>query len=109
MQSGLLAGTMTRERIAALPDDDWRKTMNPEFQEPKLTRNLALVETLGAIGRAHGGTPASVAVAWTLRHPAVTSAIVGARRPDQVDGWIGAPDLTLSPAELDEIEKGITG
>jgi aryl-alcohol dehydrogenase-like predicted oxidoreductase len=109
MQSGLLAGAMTRERIAALPDDDWRKTMNAEFQEPKLTRNLALVETLRAIGRAHGDTPASVAVAWTLRHPAVTAAIVGARRPGQVDGWIGAPDLTLSRSELDEIERGVGG
>ncbi len=105
MQSGLLAGAMTRERIAALPADDWRKTMNPEFQEPNLTRNLALVETLGAIGHAHSTTPAAVAVAWTLRHPAVTAAIVGARRPGQVDGWIGAPELALSRAELDEIER----
>ncbi|MBE3100479.1 MAG: aldo/keto reductase, partial [Planctomycetes bacterium] len=78
MVSGLLSGTMTRERIAALAPDDWRKTKNQEFQEPRLTRNLQLVERLRAIGNRHGRSPGEVAIAWTLRHPAVTGAIVGA-------------------------------
>jgi aryl-alcohol dehydrogenase-like predicted oxidoreductase len=102
MQAGLLAGTMTRERIAALPTDDWRRR-NPDFQEPKLTRNLQLVEKLRAIGARHGRSPAEVAVAWTLRQPAVTAAIVGARRPSQVDGFIGAAEFRLSPEEIAEI------
>ncbi len=104
MMSGLLSGGMTRERIAAFPGDDWRKTMSVEFQEPNLTRNLALVERLRAIGAGHGRTPGEVAIAWTLRHSAVTGAIVGARRPSQVDQWIGAATFRLSDAELAEIE-----
>ncbi len=107
MVSGLLSGTMTRERIAGFPDDDWRKTMNPEFQEPRLTRNLALVERLRAIGTRHGCGPGTVAIAWTLRQPAVTGAIVGARRPAQVDGWIGAADLALSDVDLREIDAAL--
>jgi aryl-alcohol dehydrogenase-like predicted oxidoreductase len=107
MAAGLLSGAMTRERIAALPEDDWRKTMNPEFQEPQLTQNLAIVERLRAIGRLHGCGPGAVAVAWTLRQPAVTGAIVGARRPAQIDDWIGAADLNLSDAELDDIEDAL--
>ena len=104
MVSGLLSGSMTRERIAAFPDDDWRKTMNHEFQEPNLTRNLALVEHLRAIGARHGRSPGEVAIAWALRHPAVTGAIVGARRPEQVEAWAGAADFRLSEAEIAEIE-----
>jgi aryl-alcohol dehydrogenase-like predicted oxidoreductase len=102
MQSGLLSGTMTRERIASFPEDDWRKR-NPDFQEPKLSRNLQLVERLREIGKRHGRSPAEVAIAWTLRHPAVTAAIVGARRPSQVDGFAGAADFRLTPEEIEEI------
>lgn len=103
MMSGLLTGKMTRERIATMPDDDWRKR-DPEFEEPRLTRNLELVEVLRAIGERHGRSPGEVAVAWTLRHPAVTGAIVGARRPDQINGTIGAGAFRLSAQELAEIE-----
>jgi aryl-alcohol dehydrogenase-like predicted oxidoreductase len=103
MQSGLLTGSMTRERIAAFPADDWRRN-SPEFQEPRLSRNLELVELLRAIGLRHGRSPGEVAIAWVLRHPAVTGAIVGARRPEQVDGWIGAAAFRLSVDEAGEIE-----
>jgi aryl-alcohol dehydrogenase-like predicted oxidoreductase len=103
MASGLLTGAMTRERTAALPADDWRKH-NPDFQEPQLSRNLRLVRLLRAIGRLHGRTPAEVAVAWVLRNPAATGAIVGARRPGQVRGVVGAADFRLSPHEVAEIE-----
>jgi aryl-alcohol dehydrogenase-like predicted oxidoreductase len=106
MQSGLLSGTMTRERVAAFPDNDWRKR-GPEFQEPKLSKNLALAERLGAIGARHGKNAGEVAIAWTLRHPAVTAAIVGARKADQVDGFVGAANLRLSEADLQEIDAGI--
>lgn len=102
MQSGLLTGTMTRERIASLPSDDWRR-QSPDFQEPKLMRNLQLVEKLRAIGSRHKRSPAEVAVSWTLKHPAVTAAIVGVRRPSQVDGIIGAGEFRLSPEEVAEI------
>ncbi len=102
MQSGLLTGAMTKERIANLPDNDWRKT-STEFQEPRLSRNLNLVELLRQIGQRHGRSPAEVAIAWTLRHPAVTAAIVGGRNAKQVDGIIGAAEFRLREAELDEI------
>jgi len=104
MQSGMLTGAMTRERIASFPEDDWRR-QSPDFQEPKLSRNLQLVERLRAIGARHGRSSAEVAVAWVLKHPAVTGAIVGARRPSQVNGFIGAAGFRLSPAEIDEIES----
>lgn len=103
MASGLLTGAMTRERVAKLPEDDWRRRSS-DFQEPQLSRNLALVELLKEIGARHGRAPTEVAIAWTLRHPAVTAAIVGARSTEQVDGFIGAMDFRLSPAELQEIE-----
>jgi aryl-alcohol dehydrogenase-like predicted oxidoreductase len=102
MQSGLLSGTMTRERIASFPKDDWRR-QSPDFQEPKLTANLQLVERLRAIGSRHGRSPAEVAVSWVLRIPSVTGAIVGVRRPSQVDGIIGAADFRLGPEEISEI------
>ena len=89
MASGLLSGAMTRERIAAFPEDDWRRR-NPKFQEPLLTRNLELVETLRTIGKRHKATPGEVAIAWTLRNPAVTAAIVGVRSAQQVSGVSGA-------------------
>lgn len=103
MMSGLLTGTMTRERIKKLPDDDWRKH-DPEFQEPSLSRNLALDEKLGEIAYLHGRTIGEVAIAWTLANPAVTAAIVGARRPEQVDSNIGAAEFRLTGLELHEIE-----
>lgn len=102
MKSGLLTGKMTRERIASLPDDDFRKR-TPNFQEPLLTRNLAIVEKLREIGKRHGRTPGEVAIAWTLRHPAVTAAIVGLRSAEQVGGVIGAADFRLTKDEIAEI------
>jgi aryl-alcohol dehydrogenase-like predicted oxidoreductase len=104
MASGLLTGAMTRERLRALPPEDWR-SKNPEFQDPKLNHNLALVERLRAVGARHGRTPGEVAIAWTLKDPAVTGAIVGARKPSQVNGIIGAVDLQLSVEEIAEIEN----
>jgi len=104
MASGLLTGAMTRERIAALPADDWRKEKNRHYQEPLLTRNLNLVELLRGIGTRHGRTPGEVAIAWVLRHPAVTGAIVGARKPGQLKELVGAADWRLTPAEADEID-----
>jgi aryl-alcohol dehydrogenase-like predicted oxidoreductase len=102
MASGLLTGAMTRERIQALPAEDWR-SRNPEFQEPKLSQNLALVDRLRKVAKRHGRTPGEVAIAWTLRQPAVTGAIVGARRPEQLDGIIGAGDFRLIPEEIAEM------
>jgi aryl-alcohol dehydrogenase-like predicted oxidoreductase len=104
MASGRLTGTLTRERMASLPKEDWR-TKNPEFLEPNLSKNLALVEKLKKVGAKHGRSPGEVAIAWTLRNPAVTGAIVGARNPKQIEGTIGAMDFRLSPAEIAEIEK----
>lgn len=103
MQSGLLSGQMTRERIAALPDNDWRKH-DAEFQEPRLSRHLALVEKLREIAQLYQRTPGEAAIAWTLANPAVTGAIVGARRPEQVDTIIGAAEFRLNELELGEIE-----
>ncbi len=98
MKSGLLTGKMTRERIAAMPPDDFRQR-TPHFQEPLLTKNLELVEKLREIGDAHQLTPGEVAIAWTLKNPAVTAAIVGLRSPAQVDGVIGAAGFKLSDEE----------
>ncbi len=95
---------MTRERIAGLPADDWRKEKNKHYQEPLLSRNLKLVELLKAVGGRHGRAAGEVAVAWVLRHPAVTAAIVGARRPGQLKELVGAADWRLTPAEVDEID-----
>jgi aryl-alcohol dehydrogenase-like predicted oxidoreductase len=103
MGSGLLSGGMTRERIQNMPDDDWRRD-DPRFQDPQLTENLELVERLSAIAERHDTVPGAVAVAWTLRHPAVDAAIVGFRRPDQVDPLLTAASLELSDAEVREIE-----
>ena len=106
MQSGLLSGTMTRERIASLPEDDWRRKA-VWFNEPHLTRALDLVDVLRDIAARHHCTVAEVAIAWTLRHPAVTGAIVGARRPEQIDGFIGAASLELTEADLGEIDRQV--
>jgi len=103
MASGLLTGAMTRERITNLPDDDWRKH-HPDFQEPQLSRNLRLVSLLRTIGKRTGRTPAEVAVAWVLHNQTVTGAIVGARRPGQVRGVIGAGEFHLTPREIAEID-----
>jgi aryl-alcohol dehydrogenase-like predicted oxidoreductase len=103
MQSGLLTGAMTRERIATLPDSDWRGR-DPEFREPKLSKNLALVDRLRRIGQKYGRPPGQVAVAWVLRNPAVTAAIVGARTPQQVEQNVGAADLHLTDDDVTEIE-----
>ena len=102
MGSGLLSGGMTRERIENFPDDDWRGR-DPRFQEPLLSRHLALVERLKAVAARHDTTPGAVAVAWTLCNPAVDGAIVGFRRPDQVDPILAAAGLELSTEDLDEI------
>lgn len=105
MQSGLLTGAWTRERLAALPGDDWRKEKNRHFQEPLFSRNLALVELLRTIGERHGATPGQVAIAWTLRLPAVTAAIVGARKPGQFKELIPAASLRLTGEDLAGIEE----
>jgi aryl-alcohol dehydrogenase-like predicted oxidoreductase len=108
MASGLLTGAMTRERAATLPPNDWR-SRDVEFQEPRLSRNLALVERLREVGAPHGRPPGQVAISWTLRNPAVTGAIVGARSPKQVEGIIGAAELQLTDEEVAEIEgKNVT-
>jgi len=103
MASGLLTGAMTRERISSLPEDDWRKH-DPDFNEPELSANLALVERLRAIGRRHATSPGAVAVAWTLRNPAVTAAIVGARKPEQVNDMVAAAEIRLTQSELKEVK-----
>lgn len=104
MASGLLTGAMTRERIAAMPADDWRKN-SPNFQEPLLTRNLRLVEHLRAIGKRRNATAGEVAIAWTLTNPAVTGAIIGVRSAEQVSGIAGAADVHLSPEEILELRQ----
>ena len=106
MLSGLLTGAMTRERIAALAPSDWRRN-NKEFQEPQLSNNLALVEVLRGIGTRHDVSPGEVAIAWTLRSPVVTGAIVGGRSAAQVDGVVRAATLRLSPDEVAEIEAAL--
>jgi aryl-alcohol dehydrogenase-like predicted oxidoreductase len=103
MAAGVLTGAMTRERAAALPANDWR-SRNLELQEPKLSHNLALVEVLRTIGARHGASPGVVAVAWTLRQPAVTGAIVGFRNAGQVDGLLAAATLRLSDEEIARID-----
>jgi aryl-alcohol dehydrogenase-like predicted oxidoreductase len=107
MKAGLLTDSFSRDRVAAMDPGDWRR-QNPEFQEPALTRNLALREALRPIAARHGTTVSSVAIAWTLAWPGVTAAIVGARTPEQVDGWLGASSVVLSAADLDEITAAIT-
>jgi aryl-alcohol dehydrogenase-like predicted oxidoreductase len=103
MASGLLTGAMTRERATSLPDTDWRRR-SPEFNEPNLTRNLALVERLRIVGKRHGRSPGEAAIAWTLRNEAVSGAIVGARNAAQAEGVMRAADLLITPADIEEIE-----
>ncbi|HVO56278.1 MAG TPA: aldo/keto reductase [Dongiaceae bacterium] len=103
MASGLLSGAMTRERAAALPPDDFR-SRNPEFREPRISKNIELVERLRNVGARHGRGPGEVAIAWVLRNPAVTGAIVGARNAKQAEGVMRAGELQLTPQEIAEIE-----
>ena len=107
MGSGLLTGAMTRERATTLPEDDWR-SRHPDFRDPKLTQNLALVERLRAVGKRHGRSPGEVAIAWTLHNPAVTGAIVGARNAQQAEGVMRAGDLKLTETDIQEIEAPLT-
>jgi aryl-alcohol dehydrogenase-like predicted oxidoreductase len=103
MGSGLLTGAMTRERIDGLPENDWRKH-DERFQEPQLSRHLAVVERLKIVAARRDTTPGAVAIAWTLNHPAVDGAIVGFRRPKQVEDLIDAAGLELSDADIAEIQ-----
>lgn len=103
MASGLLTGTMTRERAASLPPDDFR-SRNPEFREPRLSKNIELVERLSKVGARHGRSPGEVAIAWVLSNPAITGAIVGARNAKQSEGIMRAGELKLSPEEITEVE-----
>jgi len=103
MASGLLTGGMTRERAAALPTDDFR-SRNPEFREPRLSKNIELVERLKKAGARHGRGPGEVAIAWVLKNPAITGAIVGARNAKQVDGVMRAGEIKLTNEEIEEIE-----
>ena len=107
MQSGLLTDRFDRQRVTNLAEDDWRRH-DHEFQEPNLSRNLALRDALRPIAERHNTTISAVAVAWTLAWPGVSGAIVGARSPQQVDGWIGAASLELTASDLDEISSAIT-
>jgi len=102
MQAGLLTGKMTKERVAQFPDDDWRKG-NPLFQEPELSINLELVEALRPIAARNGRSLAELAIAWVLRRPEVTAAIVGARRPDQIEQTSEAGEWKLSAEDITEI------
>ncbi|HEU4698624.1 MAG TPA: aldo/keto reductase [Gemmatimonadales bacterium] len=106
MQSGILTDRFGLERVARMADDDWRRR-SPEFNRPRLDRNIALRDALQPIAERHGTTVAAVAVAWTLAWPGVTGAIVGARSPEQVDGWVPAAHLALTADDLDEIARAV--
>jgi aryl-alcohol dehydrogenase-like predicted oxidoreductase len=105
MGSGMLTGKMTRARIESLAEDDWRKN-DDRFTEPRLSQNLDLVGRLEAVAERHDTTPGAVAIAWTLRNPAVDGAIVGFRRPSQVDPILPAANLELTDEDISEIEGG---
>jgi aryl-alcohol dehydrogenase-like predicted oxidoreductase len=104
MAAGLLAGKMSKKRMENLPADDWRRG-NDLFREPKFGQNLQFVDHLRTIARDHSCSVGEVAIAWTLANPAVTAAIVGMRRPDQVDGIIRAADIKLTEKDLQNIEQ----
>lgn len=106
MESGLLTDSFTAEKVSKLAPDDWRRRA-PQFQEPNLSRNLALRDALRPIAKRHSATVAAIAVAWVVAWPGVTGAIVGARSPEQVDGWIGAATVKLTAADLEEIAQAI--
>ncbi|MEV8633837.1 aldo/keto reductase [Streptosporangium sp. NPDC051023] len=103
MQSGLLTGAFSRERAAALPQDDWRRD-HPDFTTG-LDANLTVAEVLGRVGARHGVSTASAAVAWALAWPGVSGAIVGARTPDQIGDWAGAGEVRLTPDDLTEVAE----
>jgi aryl-alcohol dehydrogenase-like predicted oxidoreductase len=107
MQSGILTDTFSADRVAAMAETDWRRAA-PNFNEPALGRNLALRDTLRPIADRHGTTVAAVAIGWVLAWPGVTGAIVGARSPEQVDGWIGGSQIRLTEDDLAEIANAIT-
>jgi aryl-alcohol dehydrogenase-like predicted oxidoreductase len=102
MQSGLLTERFSEERVKALPEDDWRRRSS-DFNQPKLRRNLALRDALRPVAERHGTNVAGIAIAWTLAWTGVTGAIVGARTPEQVDGWIDAGSIELAREDLEEI------
>ncbi|HEY2658101.1 MAG TPA: aldo/keto reductase [Caulobacteraceae bacterium] len=106
MQAGLLSGAFSAQRAASLPANDWR-SRNAEFTGEALNRNLVVAEAMGEVAARHGATAGAVAVAWTLAWPGVTAAIVGARNPSQVDGWIDAAALSLTEADLQLIASAI--
>ena len=106
MHSGLLTDGFSAERVRELPEDDWRGRA-PDFQQPRLTANLGLRDALRPIARRHDTSVSAIAIAWTLAWPGVTGAIVGARTPKQVDGWIGAASIRLTAQDLDEIASAI--
>lgn len=106
MQSGILTETFSREKVKQMGDNDWRKR-SANFQTPRVEKNVALRDALRPIAKRHDTTVSSVAVAWTLAWPGVTGAIVGARSPSQIDGWIDAARLTLTAGDLDEIAASI--
>ena len=106
MQAGLLTDSFTADRVSRLDDDDWRRK-SPDFQPPKIGRNLALRDALRPVANRHGVSVASIAIAWTLAWPGMTGAIVGARAPEQVDGWIAGASLTLTDEDLAEIADAI--
>jgi aryl-alcohol dehydrogenase-like predicted oxidoreductase len=106
MQSGLLTDGFSEARVASLAADDWRRR-SPEFQPPRLGRNLALRDALQPLAERRGVGVGALAVAWTLAWPGITGAIVGARSPEQVDGWIPAAALGLDDPELDAIAEAI--
>jgi len=106
MQSGILTDSFTIEKVKKMDDNDWRRR-SANFQTPRVERNIALRNSLKPIAERHGTTVSAVAVAWTLAWPGVTGAIVGARSPSQIDGWIDGASLTLTSADLNEIAAAI--
>jgi aryl-alcohol dehydrogenase-like predicted oxidoreductase len=106
MQSGLLTDSFTADRMSSLAADDWRHRA-PEFKQPHLRRNLLLRDALRPIAKRHDTSVSAIAIAWTLAWTGVTGAIVGARTPTQVDGWIGAASIELAPQDLDGIARAI--
>ena len=106
MRNGLLSGALTHERVSQLAEDDWRRR-NPDFQEPALSRNLELADLLKSIAAKHGRTAGEAAIAWVLQNPAVTGAIVGVRRADQVAGVVGAAEWKLSDSEAARIDQAL--
>jgi aryl-alcohol dehydrogenase-like predicted oxidoreductase len=106
MQAGLLSGSFSAQRAASLPANDWR-SRDAEFKGEALLHNLHIAEAIRAVAERKETTVAAVAVAWTLAWPGVTGAIVGARNPKQVDGWLDAASLTLTNSEFEEVAAAL--